>query len=321
MTTPQHPINSGFDRGSTVEDVLAGIDLSGQLAVVTGGYSGIGLEDVRGMSARGATVVVPARRPDIAREQLHGIDRVEIAELDLTDLDSVRVFADDMLASGRPIDVLINSAGIMGPPETRVAHGWELQFAANHLGHFALTNRLWPALAAEGGARVVAVSSRGHKFGQIRWDDLEFREGYDAYQAYGQSKRANVLFAVELDRLGAGAGVRAFSLHPGGIRTNLQRYMSPQDQERLGWYDDDGNLVIHFKTPAQGAATSAWAATSPQLDGMGGVYCEDCDIAELVESGANPMTGVDADAVDPELAARLWSVSAQLTGVDAFAAV
>ena len=319
MTTPQHPINSGFGRESTVDDVLAGLDLTGQLAIVTGGYSGIGLENVRGLSARGATVIVPARRPDAAREALTGIDRVEVADLDLTDLDSVAAFADDVIASGRSVDVLINSAGVMGPPETRVANGWELQFAANHLGHFALTNRLYPALGA--GARVVAVSSRGHKFGQIRWDDLEFREGYDAYAAYGQSKRANILFAVALDALGASDGVRAFSLHPGGIRTNLQRYMSRSDQERLGWYDADGNLVVHFKTIAQGAATSAWAASSPQLDGMGGVYCEDCDIARLVAPGEDPMTGVDADAVDPQSAERLWSVSAQLTGVDAFAAV
>jgi NAD(P)-dependent dehydrogenase (short-subunit alcohol dehydrogenase family) len=264
-------------------------------------------------------VVVPARRPDVAREQLRGLDRVEIAELDLADLDSVQAFADGFLASGRAIDVLINSAGVMGPPETRVAHGWELQFAANHLGHFALTNRLWPALVADGGARVVAVSSRGHKFGQIRWDDLEFRQGYDAYQAYGQSKRANVLFAVQLDALGAGDGVRAFSLHPGGIMTNLQRFMSREQQEALGWYDDTGNLVMHFKTPAQGAATSAWAAHSPQLEGIGGVYCEDCEIAAAVEPGSDPLHGVEADAIDPESAARLWEISARLTGVDAFA--
>jgi NAD(P)-dependent dehydrogenase (short-subunit alcohol dehydrogenase family) len=319
--TAQHPISSGFDRDSTVEDVLAGMDLSGQLAIVTGGYSGIGLETVRGLSAHGATVVVPARRPDIARAELRGIDHVEVAELDLADLDSVSAFSIGFLATGRTVDMLINSAGVMGPPETRVAHGWELQFAANHLGHFALTNQLYPALRADGGARVVAVSSRGHKFGQIRWDDLEFREGYDAYQAYGQSKRANVLFALGLDTLAAGDGVRAFSLHPGGIMTNLQRHMSREQQESLGWYDPAGNLIMHFKSPSQGAATSVWAATSPQLNGIGGLYLEDCEVAAAVAPGTDPLHGVESDAIDPGSATRLWAVSAELTGVDAFAHV
>ncbi len=317
--TAQSPLPSGFDRDSTVEDVLAGIDLSGQLAIVTGGYSGIGLETVRGLSEHGADVVVPARRVEAAYAALNGFDRVEVAELDLADLDSVSAFSTAFLASGRSIDMLINSAGVMGPPETRVARGWEIQFAANHLGHYALANELYPALRGDGGARVVAVSSRGHKFGPIRWDDLEFREGYDPYQAYGQSKRANVLFALQLDTLGAADGVRAFSLHPGAIMTNLQRHMTREQQVALGWYDDAGNLVMNFKTPSQGAATSLWAATSPQLNGMGGVYLEDCDIAPAVAPGEDPLHGVEADAIDPGSAARLWAISAELTGVDAFA--
>lgn len=217
MNAQQTPISSGFDSDSTVDDVLTDVSLTDKVVIVTGGYSGLGRELVRAMSGRGATLIVPARRPEVARHDLAGLEHVEVAALDLADLDSVRVFADSFLAGNRTVDILINNAGVMAPPETRVAHGWELQFAANHLGHFALTNRLWPALAAAGGARVVAVSSRGHKFGPIRWGDLDFREGYEPWKAYGQSKRANVLFAVALDARGADAGVRAFSLHPGGI--------------------------------------------------------------------------------------------------------
>jgi NAD(P)-dependent dehydrogenase (short-subunit alcohol dehydrogenase family) len=192
--------------------VLAGIDLSGKLAVVTGGYSGIGIEDVRAFSAAGAAVVVPARRPDQARAALSGVERVEVHELDLANPDSVRAFSERFLRSDRPIDVLVNNAGIMANPETRVGAGWESQFATNHLGHFALTNRLWPALAD--GARVISVSSRLHKASPIQWDDLQFERGYDKWQAYGQSKTANVLLAVELDRLAESAGVRAFAVYP-----------------------------------------------------------------------------------------------------------
>ena len=210
----------------------------------------------------------------------------------------------------------------MACPETRVGPGWEAQFATNHLGHFALTNLLWPALAADGGARVVALSSRGHKRSGIRFDDLQFEHGYDKWQAYGQAKSANVLFAVHLDVLGQDAGVRAFAVHPGGILTPLQRHLTHEEMVGYGWIAEDGTPKFEFKTPEQGAATATWAATSPQLDGMGGVYCEDCDIAEPTEPerGRPPtQSGVDDHAIDPEIAARLWTVSAQLTGVDAFA--
>ncbi len=215
MTTPQHNIETGFGPRSTAADVLTGIDLTGRLAIVTGGYSGIGTETTRALSAAGATVVVPARRPDSAAAALAGIERVEIDTLDLGDLESVHAFADRFLESGRAIDILINNAAIMAAPETRVGPGWEAQFATNHLGHFALTNRLWPALAAAGGARVVALSSRGHKRSGIRFDDLQFETGYDKWQAYGQAKSANSLFAVHLDALGQDAGVRAFARPPG----------------------------------------------------------------------------------------------------------
>ena len=317
MTTPQHRIGSGFGARSTTDDVLNGIDLSGRTAIVTGGYSGLGLETTRALAGAGARVVVPARRRAAAREAVEGIEGVETDHLDLSDLESVRGFAERFLASGREIDIVINNAGIMACPETRVGPGWEAQFATNHLGHYALINHLWPAIA-RGGARVVAVSSGAHGITGVRWDDVHFERGYDRWQAYGQAKAANVLFAVQLDALGRDAGVRAFALHPGSILTPLQRHLAKAEMVDAGWIDENGNPTDPtFKTPAQGAATQVWAATSPQLAGMGGVYCEDCDIAEPAGDGSEG--GVHAHATDPEQAARLWTLSADLTGVDAFA--
>jgi NAD(P)-dependent dehydrogenase (short-subunit alcohol dehydrogenase family) len=315
----QHKIGSGFGARSTAAEVLNGIDLSGKLAIVTGGYSGIGLETTRALTGAGAHVVVPARRPSTAQGALDGIDGAEVDELDLGNLDSVRGFAERFLASGRGIDLMINSAGIMACPETRVGPGWEAQFATNHLGHYALVNRLWPAI--NHGARVVAVSSRGHRYSPIHWDDVQFeRGGYEKFLAYGQAKTANVLFAVRLDALGRDSGVRAFALHPGSILTPLIRYLPKQEMIDAGWIDEDGNLIGRsFKTPEQGAATQVWAATSPQLDGMGGLYCEDCDVAELVPDDPEILDGVRASAIDPAEAERLWTLSADLTGVNAFA--
>jgi NAD(P)-dependent dehydrogenase (short-subunit alcohol dehydrogenase family) len=322
VSTPQRPIGSGFGYRSTAAEVLEGIDLSAKLAIVTGGYSGLGLETVRALSGAGAEVIVPARRPEHAAEVLSGIERVRVDELDLGDLDSVRAFAQRVLDEGRGVDILINNAAIMAAPETRVGVGWEAQFATNHLGHFALANRLWPLLADGGGARVVALTSTGHKRSGIHWEDLQFEHGYDKWDAYGQAKTANSLFAVQLDALGQGAGVRAFAVHPGGIFTPLQRHLAQEEMVAAGWLDADGNPDDRFKTPEQGAATSTWAATSPQLEGMGGVYCENCDIAPptVPDSPTARIEGVDPHAIDPESAARLWTVSAELTGVDAFAA-
>ncbi|MFE4171312.1 SDR family NAD(P)-dependent oxidoreductase [Streptomyces sp. NPDC056909] len=320
MTTPQHKIGSGFGARSTAADVLRGIDLTGKLAVVTGGYSGLGLETTRALVGAGAQVVVPARRRATAEEALGGIDGVGIDELDLADLDSVRAFAERFLASGRTIDIVINNAAVMACPETRVGPGWEAQFATNHLGHFALVNRLWPAIEP-GGARVISVSSSGHRNSPIRWDDLWFETGYDKWKAYGQAKTANALFAVHLDALGRDAGVRAFSLHPGGILTPLQRHLPKEEMVAAGWIDEDGNAVHpSFKSPEQGAATQVWAATSPRLADAGGVFCEDCDIAEPASADPSVPGGVRDWATDPEQAARLWRLSAELTGVDAFAA-
>ncbi|MCB5294799.1 SDR family NAD(P)-dependent oxidoreductase [Arthrobacter sp. SO3] len=335
--TPQHKIGSGFGRDSTAAAVIAGIDLHGKTAMVTGGYSGLGLETVRALASAGAVVVVPARRPEHAREVLAeaGVPSgaaaggVSVASLDLADQSSVKEFAEDFLGSAdsggadggvRSLDILVNNAAIMASPERRVGPGWESQFATNHLGHFALTNLLWPALVAGSGARVVSLSSTGHKLSPIRFDDINFDTGYDKWRAYGQAKTANSLFAVQLDRLGRDFGVRAFAVHPGGIMTELQRHLPREEMIAAGWMDETGKVDARFKTPAQGAATSVWAATSAALDGMGGVYCEDCDIADPTEVGSPEarIRGVDAHAVDPADAARLWALSAELTGINAF---
>ncbi|MDX3382570.1 SDR family NAD(P)-dependent oxidoreductase [Streptomyces niveiscabiei] len=322
--TPQVKIGSGFGARSTADDVLADRDLTGTLALVTGGYSGLGLETTRALARAGARVVVPARRADVAREAVRGIAGVEVDELDLGDLESVRAFADRFLASGRTLDHVINSAGIMACPETRVGPGWETQFATNHLGHFALVNRLWPAIEP-GGARVVSVSSRGHHFSGVRWDDVDWRQGYDKWQAYGQAKTANALFALHLDKLGRASGVRAFSLHPGGILTPLQRHLAKEEMIERGWIDENGELLMPeaFKTPEQGAATQVWAATSTRLDGLGGVYLEDCEVSEEVSAediaSGSVTAGVAPWARDAEQAERLWALSAERTGVNAFA--
>ncbi|MFI6343957.1 SDR family NAD(P)-dependent oxidoreductase [Streptomyces sp. NPDC050560] len=319
MTTAQQKIGSGFGAETTAREVLEGIDLTGRLALVTGGYSGIGVETTRALTEAGATVLVPARRPDTAREALAEIANTEVDALDLADLDSVRGFAERFLASGRTLDIVINSAAVMACPETRVGPGWEAQFATNHLGHYALVNRLWPSLAP--GARVVAVSSSGHRRSDIRWDDPQFEHGYDKWEAYGQAKTANSLFAVQFDSYARHRGVRAFALNPGGILTPLQRHLPRAEMVALGWVDEAGNARegIAFKTPEQGAATQVWAATSPTLDGRGGLYLEDCDVAEEVDpTSTAPSTGVRPYAVDPDSAARLWTLSAELTGVNAF---
>ncbi|HEY2796085.1 MAG TPA: SDR family NAD(P)-dependent oxidoreductase [Micromonosporaceae bacterium] len=316
MRTPQAPIDSGFGYRSTASDVLAGIDLSGKHAIVTGGYSGLGLETTRALAAAGAHVIVPARRPEHAEGVLADLDSVDVAAMDLADQAAVRAFAES--AVDLDVSILINNAAIMASPEARVGPGWEAQFATNHLGHYALTALLWPALIRGDGARVVSLTSTGHKLSPIRFDDPQFTDGYDKWKAYGQAKTANSLFAVKLDEIGTPAGVRAFAVHPGGIMTELQRHLPKDEMIAAGWMDADGNVNERFKTPEQGAATSVWAATSPRLAGLGGVYCEDCDIAAPTEIGSPTarIQGVDAHAIDAADADRLWTLSAQLTGID-----
>ncbi|MFB7367009.1 SDR family NAD(P)-dependent oxidoreductase [Streptomyces hydrogenans] len=312
----QQPLGSPFSAASTAEDILAGRDLSGMTAVVTGGYSGLGLETTRVLTAAGARVIVPARRPDVARDALREMQGSEVIPMDLADLDSVRSAAAHIADRIDRIDLLMAVAGVMATPERRVGPGWEGQLTANHFGHFTLTCELYPLLAAAGGARVVVNSSAGHTLTGIRWHDPHFRTGYDQWLAYGQAKTANSLFAVHLDALGRGDGVRAFALHPGKIITGLQREMTLQEQIERGWVDEHGHVVgADFKTPSQGAATGLWAATSPLLDARGGLYLEDCDVARVSAPGT-PMDdgGVRAYAIDPEEAARLWDLSVAATG-------
>ncbi len=325
MATLQKPIGSGFGAASTASDVTKGIDLSGKIAIVTGGYSGIGVETVRALRSAGARVIVPTRDRDKAVRALDGIE-AEIEAMDLLDPASIDAFAERFLASGRPLHILVNSAGIAGAPLTRDARGYESHFATNHLGHFQLAMRLWPALRKANGARVVAVSAWAHSRAPMVFEDPNYEHrDYVPWMAYGQSKTANILFALTMDERGKAHGVRAFSLHPGSIVTGLARYVSRDLLRAAGVIDDDGNPIIdpakNLKTVEQGAATSVWCATSPQLDGMGGVYCQNSDITPLVaeEIAANPIgsmaLGVMPHAVDPDAANRLWSLSEQLTGV------
>ncbi|MFD4694234.1 oxidoreductase [Streptomyces sp. NPDC058463] len=292
---------------SSAADALVDIDLHGKLALVTGGYSGLGLATTRALVNAGAHVIVPARRPELAQKALDGLD-AEVDELDLADLKSVADFADRFLVSGRNIDIVINGAGVMALPETRVGPGWEAHFAVNHLGHYALVNRLFPAIV-EGG-RVVAVSSGVSPTGTIQWDDVHFEQGYDKWAAYAQSKLANALFAAQLDLLGRSAGVQAYSVNPGYILTPLQRHLTTEEMIAAGWIDDAGTpLLPEFRSPEQGAATQVWAATSPELAGTGGSYLHHGAVDRRFDEPA-----------DREQAARLWALSAELTGVDAFAA-
>jgi NAD(P)-dependent dehydrogenase (short-subunit alcohol dehydrogenase family) len=301
--TASHVARGGFGAGSTASQVLAGVDLTGKTAVVTGGYSGVGLAAVRALAEAGARVIVPARRPQVARQALAGIDGSEVDQLDLADLDSVAAFAGRFRRRHAALDILIANAGVMACPETRVGPGWEAQFATNHLGHFALTQLLWPALTAAGSARVVSVSSGYNPDWQICWDDIHFANRYDKWAAYGQSKLANILFARHLDRLGGPSGVHAFSVNPGWILTQLQRHLTVDEMVAAGWIDPDGTPKPGlFRTPEHGAATLVWAATSPQLDSHGGAYCADCRIADGPPES-------DQDRL-------LWTLSVGLTGLD-----
>jgi NAD(P)-dependent dehydrogenase (short-subunit alcohol dehydrogenase family) len=317
MISEQIPIGSGFGFKSTAEDVIAGHDLTGKIAIVTGGYSGIGLETTRAFASAGARVIVPARDMAKARDAVKVIAGVELARLDLFDPSSIDEFAQQFLNSRQPLHILVDNAGIMAVPLIRDARGYESQFATNHLGHFQLTARLWPALVQANGARVISVSSRGHRFSGVDFDDPNFeRRPYDKWVAYGQSKTANILFAVALDARGQEDGVRAFSLHPGRIiDTALARHMSQEEllaaigSNELARQSTDP--ATYMKTIPEGAATSVWCATSHQLDGMGGVYCEDCDVAPVVPADSDGL-GVRPYAIDPEFAERLWSLSTTL---------
>lgn len=325
--TEQQPIGSGFDATSTTADVIAGIDLSGRTAIVTGGYAGLGLETARTLAAAGADVLVPARDRAKAERNLAGIAGVRLAAMDLMDPLSIARFAADFLAEGKPLDILINSAGVMAIPDLRRdGRGHEQQLSTNHLGHFQLTTALLPALrraGAAGGARVVSVSSWGHRFSPVVFDDIDFeRRPYDSWAAYGQSKTANALFAVALDGRETANGIRAFAVHPGGIRTDLARHLDAETIKLFDIRDAEGNPITDpargIKSVPQGAATQVWCATAPKLAGLGGVYCEDVEVAGIVPpdersgwdmSNLGRYHGVMPHAIDRDAADRLWRVS------------
>ncbi len=310
----QIPTQSGFGPRSEPDDVLAGVDLAGKTAIITGGYSGIGLETTRALAARGVKVVVPVRTPEKARKALADLDGdISTAALDLADLASVRRFGAEMLDGLDRLDLLINNAGIMACPLARVGPGWESQFGINHMGHFALTHTLMPLLQKADGARVIAVSSAAHRISGILWDDIQYAKSeYNKWQAYGQAKTANALFANGLSRRLKASGGLAFSLHPGAIFTPLQRHLPQEEMVALGWINADGTpsemAQKGFKSPTQGASTTLWAATAPALEGKAGVYCADCDIAPPAESSEG-WSGVQPHAADDGAAEKLWTIS------------
>ncbi|WP_188816133.1 SDR family NAD(P)-dependent oxidoreductase [Hymenobacter cavernae] len=324
----QKPLGSGFNAASTANDVIQGIDLTGKTAIVTGGNTGIGLETTKVLAAAGATVLVPARDIEKARKNLQGIAHVELEPMDLTNPTSIDAFAERFLASGRPLHLLINNAGIMWVPLRRDSRGIESQLATNYLGQFQLVARLWPALKKANGARVVNVSSFGHQMAPFNFEDPNFEQReYHTLQGYGQSKTASNLFTVELDERGKHFNIKAYSVHPGSINgTELGREAPVELFQQMGFCDAQGNILpevaAKLKTIPQGAATTVWCATSPLLNDLGGVYCEDADVAEL-DAGQiehrhdDPSTarGVQPYSLDEASAKQLWTLSEQMTAI------
>jgi NAD(P)-dependent dehydrogenase (short-subunit alcohol dehydrogenase family) len=307
-------VTTPFGAQSTAAEVVAGIDLSGKRAIVTGGASGIGVETARALASANAEVTLAVRNleagertaDDIATST--GNKQVLVAPLELADRASVAAF---VAAWHGPLHILVNNAGIMASPEMRTRQGWEMQFATNHLGHFALTTSLHDALAAAGEARVVVVSSVGHLNGEVLFDDINFeRHPYDRWQAYSQSKTANILFAVEASKRWALDGITVNALTPGRIRTNLMRHIGDENTAAAPASFEATSTSIQWKTVEQGAATSVLLATSPLLHGVGGRYFEDCNEAEPAQPGIR--RGVAAYALDPDKAARLWKVSSDM---------
>lgn len=316
----QQSVGSGFGATSTAEEVIEGIGLKGKIAIVTGGNTGIGLETTRVLASVGATVIVPARDVRKAERNLSGMANVEIEEMDLMDPESIHKFVGKFLGSGRPLHLLINNAGIMWVPLRRDSRGIESQLATNYLAQFRLTAGLWPALKKAAGARVVNVSSQGHQFAPFDFEDPNFlaRE-YETLQAYGQSKTAVNLFSLELDNRAKAHHVRSYSLHPGSIGgTELGREASLELWQKMGFCDAQGNILpeitASLKTVPQGAATTVWCATSPLLNHIGGVYCEDVDIAEL-NHRPDISSGVKPYSLSRENAERLWNLSLEMTGI------
>jgi NAD(P)-dependent dehydrogenase (short-subunit alcohol dehydrogenase family) len=307
------PITSPFHARSTALDVVSGLDLTGRSAIVTGGGAGIGLETARALASAGAGVTLAVRNAEQGRasaERLRaetGNPAIDVGALDLADLPGVRRFA--AAWGDRPLHLLVNNAGVMACPLARTPQGWESQFATNHLGHFALTTALLPALKATGNARVVTLSSMGHKLAGVDFDDLHFeRREYNKWKAYGQAKSANALMSLGLHMRHAVDGITSLAVHPGGVDTDLHRHVPDDEKRAMGWVGDDGRISSRFKTPAQGAATSVWAATAPALEGQGGLYLEDCQQGLPAEPG-NRTSGHAPHIMDTAVAEQLWRVS------------
>jgi len=308
-----------FGSASTTDEVLDGVDLSGTWVLITGASAGLGVETARAAAAHGANVILGVRdveKGEAASEVVRaaaqaGGGLVELREVDLASLESVRAFTDAVGADHDRLDTIIANAGVMAVPESRTTDGFELQFGTNHLGHFVLVNRLRP-LFGSGPARIVNLSSRGHRFSDVELDDVNFEATpYEPWQAYGRSKTANVLFAVELDRRGRDRGQRACAVHPGTVPTELSRYLTHETLESLP--TARANVETVWKEPPAGAATSVWAAFVGGGDEVGGRYCEDCHVGEIVDDLASP-TGVFAYALDPGRARQLWTRSEELVG-------
>lgn len=316
----QKPLGSGFNAQSTTSEVINGIDLTGKVAIVTGGNTGIGLETVKTLAQAGTTVIVPARDVEKAKRNLDGIPHVEIEEMDLMDPASIDAFAQKFLTSGRDLHLLINNAGIMWVPLRRDSRGYESQLATNYLALYQLTARLWPALKQANGARVVNVSSGGHQFSDFNFEDPQFlNRDYETLLGYGQSKTAVNLFSLEFDNRAKEYNVRSYSLCPGAVgETELAREAPVDLFQKLGYSDAEGNILpevaARLKTIPQGAATTVWAATSPLLNKIGGVYCEHADVS-LLSSDVTAVGGVKAYSLDETHAKRLWKLSGELTGV------
>lgn len=316
----QRALGSGFNASSTAEEVIRGIDLQGKTVIVTGGNTGIGLQTVKTLSQAGAQIIVPARDIEKAARNLKGLSNVTIEEMDLMNPDSIDAFAQKFILTGKPLHLLINNAGIMWVPLRRDHRGYESQLATNYLAVFQLTARLWSALKKADGARVVNVSSGGHQFSDFDFQDPNFlNREYETLTAYGQSKTAVNLFSVELDKRAKHHNVRAYSLCPGSVgETELGREAPVDLFHKLGFSDAEGNILpevaASLKTIPQGAATTVWAATSKLLDTIGGVYCENADVADL-NSDVSIIGGIKPYSLDKANAEKLWKLSEQMTGI------
>ncbi|HEX3886077.1 MAG TPA: SDR family NAD(P)-dependent oxidoreductase [Phenylobacterium sp.] len=322
-------MTAAFDAKSTTDDVLQGVDLKGKRILVTGVSAGLGVETARALAAHGATVVGAARDLKKAqaataevRAQAANGGSLELIELDLADLASVRAAADKLNAAGKPFDVVICNAGVMATPQGKTKDGFETQFGTNHLGHFVFVNRI--ANLIKDGGRLVNLSSAGHRFSDVNLEDPNFEHTeYTPFGAYGRSKTANILFAVEFDRRHKARGVRAAAVHPGGIQTELGRHMTPELLQ--GMLDSiaaaakaagDNAPAFEWKTIPQGAATSCWAGVVAPSDLVGGLYCEDCHVAEPADetAGLDTRGGIRSYAINPDRAKALWAKSEEMVG-------